>query len=377
MANQDINRRFNLISGNMSAVDGVAELEKRARRAESALESTAKAGRGLSTALADVERKAKIDNLAKAAARYTSETGNARTAQLRLNAELEKTNANQAEINRAAQTYHSELESIARLSQQVGKYGGQFGREQLGDISTSLSSLGSVAGSFGGNAANELLYLGGDTFGVLEYMGRFKQSLKEAGEAILKSDGLLGDLSTKLLATFPGLSGASAGLASMALAAAPFVAAGAALVGAVVLVTSAYEEQKRIATEAAQAYLEGLDAETKARFLAQRGRFDELKQLQATEEETAALAAANFVALNEELAYLTSKSTKEIREETGLTTAEIRARYNEVKTALAEQNVTTGQAIERYEGVKRVTEEYSDQIHSTGERRNLAKLTTA
>lgn len=57
-----------------------------------------------------------------------------------------------------------------------------------GDISTTLGSLASVAGAGGANA--EALAVGGDIFGVIEYLPRFAEGLGELGDQMLSTGKL-------------------------------------------------------------------------------------------------------------------------------------------------------------------------------------------
>ncbi len=363
MANQDIKRKFELLGDSSGAVKAVTDFVEHVGKAETALKDATKEGRQLGSALEDAIKSNRLYELSKSA-------DVRRAALAKMRAELVRVGATDDEIKKVALSIHRNFrngiqdatEDVRKLNTEIKEVGSaDFGRESIGDVSTFGSSVASVLGAGGQNVGSELFAFGGDFAGVLEYTGKFKDAVVTAGNAAFENEGAFTKLSTTIFTAIPGISGTAAGLTAMALAAAPFVAAGAAVVGAILLVTSAYEEQKRIAQEAAEASLQGLDAETKARFLAQRARFDELKELQAAEEEAAALASATYVAQYEELQRLSKSTVGELVKEFGgmaYATAEI----DRLKTAVKESGAASDQARAKYEGVKAVTEEYSDQI---------------
>lgn len=276
---------------------------------------------------------------------------------------------NQTKANtRAAREYESAIKSGSRAAVQalddVGTAADRakkklddvkFGREQLGDLSTFTSSAASLTGG------NEALGLASEVTGLLEYVPKFEEAVSGARDAIDEAGGAFNLIKTSVTSTVSNLVGVPLSFGAIVTAAAPLVAVGAAVAGAIALVTSAYEEQKRIAEAAAEASLQGLDAETKARFLAQRARFDELKQQLAVEEETAALATATYVAQYEELQRLSNATVGELVKEfgdIGLATAEI----DRLKLAVQDSGKVQSEAQQRYEGVKKVVTEYNDQI---------------
>lgn len=222
----DFTRKVSFTAGDKSGIATIqaAAIAAKGMQAEVAKAKTATAA--LNDAMVEINRKNQLDAAAKNAARYAQETGNARAAQLKLNAELTKMGATANEIRRVASAYDNELtrsiNDAARAQERLNK--GKFGREQVGDLSTSLSAAASVGGAFGNGAGTEALRIGSDVTGFLEYGGRLKDAIKGAGEQAAASAGLVGNLATGLQAAVPGIGAAGAGLAAVAAVALPLAA---------------------------------------------------------------------------------------------------------------------------------------------------------
>lgn len=113
--------------------------------------------------------------------------------------------------------------------------------EATGDISTTLSGAASLVGAGGANV--EALRLGSDVFGVLEYLPRFKDGLKEIGEQLLETGPLTTGFAEKLQEIGFSSAGAKAGVAAVSIG---------AMAVATVALSVAVQEAQRITEESAR-----------------------------------------------------------------------------------------------------------------------------
>lgn len=126
----------------------------------------------------------------------------ARTALNKVKLQTEKLNteikAYGEEAERAFKKQEDAAKRASRASADAVPSAGGFGKDAAGDLSTSLGSFASVGGALGGGLGSEITALGGDIFGVVEYLGRFRESLGALGQAAINNSsafgGLLGSL---------------------------------------------------------------------------------------------------------------------------------------------------------------------------------------
>lgn len=293
----DFTRRVNFVAGDKSGVASIqaAAIAAKGMQAEIAKAKTATSA--LNDAMAEINRKNQLDAAAKSAARYASETGNARASQIKLNAELTKMGATANEIRRVAAAYDNELtrsiNDAARAQERLNK--GKFNREHVGDLSTSLSSLASVGGAFGNGAGNEALRIGSDITGFLEYGGRLKDAIKAAGEQAAASSGLIGNLATAAQSAVPGLGAAGAGLAATAAVALPFVAA----MGAIALALAEADKNAQAMNEAYKTFAAQRAAERAAQGLTTSEAQKALADAKARAAEQQKIVSDNAAILNQ------------------------------------------------------------------------------
>jgi hypothetical protein len=263
--NDNIQTRLDVLPGNLSGID---QFEKETASAfKKAGSEAAKVGKettSLSQELAKLARKKQLENLAKEFVDVATATGNARQEQIRLQTELAKLDATEADIKsvgasidkyltanfkeaaREATKAKVEAEKLDGLNFTERSRRSTFTRDNVGDVSTTFSSLGSLG--IGGEASGFL----SDLTGVAEYLPNFADAVKNAGLAASQSTGLVGNLSSSLLAAAPGLGAAGAGLASIALVAAPFLVAAGAIAGALALVSGNMEAARQQAEATAK-----------------------------------------------------------------------------------------------------------------------------
>lgn len=299
-----------------NAVRGVQAVDASLKKTESTAKSVTQTTSKLGDALADVERRNKLDNIAKSAAKYAAETGNARTAQLKLNAALEKFGASDSEVKRVASAYDRNLkkaiqdttreierqekaaERASSATQKAADRAGEkqrFDREEVGDVSTSLGSVASVLNVGGQNAFGEAFAFGGDLAGAAEYAGRFKDALNSAGESLLKNEGVLGKLASVGASTVAPLLGVSGGIGALVAVAGPAVLA----IGALIAGFKELERGKAIAEAAFGALEAERRAKEEANELTSEEAQERLEQAKRTAEQQRQIIKENDAILNQ------------------------------------------------------------------------------
>lgn len=211
-------------------------------------------------ATADIRIRADISAAQRGLASLTDKSkayaSAAAQAETRIGAAAAKTNKSILERAKIVGKETQAYKELAKAAEEAAAAKTKFGREQLGDISTSLGSIGSVAGAFGGGASTEALRFGGDVAGALEYAGKFKQSILDAGKAAAESGGLLGSIASAAQKAKPGLDSSSAGLLAIGAAAAPIAATTVAIASFVGMLDQARQAaEKDIEVEKTRARL--------------------------------------------------------------------------------------------------------------------------
>lgn len=201
-------------------------------------------GTAAEKAFTKIERQKAFDRLTQDALRLTAAGGKSETAVMQLVAQLDRLGASESEVEKV-------INAFDRLNQKAGSV--DFSGAQ-GDISTATSSIASLAGNFGVDTGGVQII--SDLTGVIEYLPKFQQGLKDTAATLQNAGGSIGQLASAGGQLGGMLGGVGSSVGSILAVAAPAAAA----VGAVGLAISAYtsliEEQAR-AVEAAKAQLAG------------------------------------------------------------------------------------------------------------------------
>lgn len=205
----------NIKQGDLSAVGGIDKVNTALKQSQTEANKAAQVTTKLNDALTELNRQNKIESIAKSAARYAAETGNARTAQLQLNAALQKAGATHVEIQKAVRAYSAEIKKVANETENAAdaarRYDEAFTKASFksaafGDIDTSIGTVRGLADSISPGAGGGLIIVQ-DLFAAREGLERLGPGLKFLGESAASSSGLVGSLASGLSAAIPGLSG--------------------------------------------------------------------------------------------------------------------------------------------------------------------------
>lgn len=284
----DFNRKVNITAGDKS---GVASIQAAANAAKGMQQEVSKAKTAtvtLNDAMAELAHQNRLAAISRDAAKYAQETGNARAAQLKLNAELTKFGATANEIRSAARAYDREytkaVKDAQREQQRLNDTFKEFDDRNsetrrrsglYGDVDTSVSTVRGAIDTFSPGSGKALEAV---------------QDIFAAREAIENLGPPLQYIKANAATAVPGL--LALGAAGLA-----FAALGATLA----LVTQRANEAREASRRAAETTIEGLNAEQEARYLAERQRFDELQQRIDAEREASIVGANSLNSYREEI----------------------------------------------------------------------------
>lgn len=387
MANDEhISSYLDVLPGDLSGVDQFEQATTSSfRKAQVEGEAFFQQTTSLSKELAKIAKANAPTNLAKEYARIAAATGNSKTALIELQTELRKIDASDADIKKAAQVFDTEYTraiekaeaATARLTEQQEKaaaasaraaekstdaVGGvnfieqnkqsTFNRENVGDLSTSFSSIASLQGAFGG-FGEEATRLASDVTGALEYLPNFREAIKNAGVAASQSTGAIGSASSAFLSLVPTLAPAAAGIAGIVAVAAPVVLVAAAGAAAISLFNTRLEETKKRGEEAAQSLVKQTDAQAAALSAFNKGNAGGLQDAYDSALDTLDSASAKAALYREKLDKLKADYDAQQASGGGVN-RELASEINKYTEAVNAADQEVKDAIDVYKGVGEV-----------------------
>ncbi len=287
----DINRKINFIKGDASAVIAVEQLRK---GFESADAFAKKFGETSTRSYDEALEKARQLREAESELLELSQKAQAK-------ASADGSKASMREAQKAVRDYERAVKQAEKAENDLNKEArklldtkektaieaskqANFSRDNIGDVSTSLGSFASVAGAFGGGAGQEALALGGDVFGVLEYIPNLKDAIKGLGTQINQSDGIVGRFGATIRAIKPDATDAQVGMAGLGVATVGIGAVSIIATQAMEALANQIEKAREEARKQIAVTEEGARAETEAQQLIRDGN---LKALQERRQQSA------------------------------------------------------------------------------------------
>lgn len=378
----DFNNRVNFTAGDKSGVATIIAAANAAKGMKDEVSKARSATATLNDAMAELAHQNKLAAIARDAAKYAAETGNARAAQLKLNAELTKFGATANEIRNAARAYDREFtkavkdatRATERQRQEQDRLNDSFNRiDQLnsdtrrrsglyGDIDTSIGAVRGLVDSASPGAGAGLTVIQ-DIFAAKEAIDNLKapmQFLREnAGKAAI---GLL------------SLGGAALAIAALGFAIAQLQAAFAAAAKAAKEVT-----ERQLANAQAQREINDLLSEGQFEAVQKRAQ-DALKEQTNLQADLANLERRRAELQTQyDQADLVGKAG--LRQQIDDVTAQIAEKGGEVQSAI-EQTAVAFTALDSSLGqsaktAEQYTKAVADFVQADTERKQAAEQTAA